>query len=259
MHNFFQYFAICSLSCAGLLSGAVSAQQTQSPGTQQPPQGFLYGVGIGINQEIYRGYKRRTIPLPIIGYRGEKLSVYGPFVSYQLLQQGNFTVSAKLAPRFAGFDESDSSVFIGMAKRKSSLDGGFGVQWRQNGWQVEAETLHDLLGNSKGQEAKLALGYGLRVGPVQLEPSVGISYSDSKLVDYYYGVRLEEATASRSAYRAGSAVNYNAGISLSTPVFFGGMTRLGIEHHWYDSSISNSPLTDRDTGVSAFLSWSRFF
>lgn len=257
MDFFRQYSAIILASCCSaalLLSTAAQAQQSQ----QQPPQGFLYGVGIGVNQEIYRGYKRRTIPLPLVGYRGEKLSVYGPFVSYQLLQQGNVSVSAKLAPRFAGFDESDSSVFAGMAKRKSSLDGGIGVQLRQQNWLVEAETLVDLLGNSKGQESKLAVGYSWRFGPVQLEPKVGISYSDSKLVDYYYGVRLNEATATRMAYRASSAFNYNAGFSLSNPLF-GGITRLGIEHHWYDSSISDSPLTDRDTGLSAFLSWSKFF
>lgn len=253
--NFFATIFITGL----LLSGAAQAQQSQQVRSEQPPQGFLYGVGIGINQEIYRGYKRRTIPLPLLGYRGEKLSVYGPFVSYQLVQQGNLSVSAKLAPRFAGFDESDSNVFAGMAKRKTSLDGGFGAQWRGYGWLLEAETLFDLMGNSNGQETKAEVGYGLRFGPVQLEPKVGISYSDSKLVDYYYGVRLNEATTSRPAYRAGSALNYHAGFSLSTPIFFGGMTRLGIEHKWYDSSISNSPLTDRDTGLSAFLSWSSFF
>ncbi|GHG60654.1 structural protein MipA [Alishewanella longhuensis] len=225
---------------------------------QQPPQGYLYGVGVGVNQEIYRGYKRRTIPLPLIGYRGEKLSVYGPFVSYQLLQHNNLTLNAKLAPRFAGFDDSDSDVFIGMAKRKNSLDGGLGVQFRQQNWVIEADTLVDLLGNSKGQESKLSVGYGWRFGPVQLEPKVGISYSDSKLVDYYYGVRQSEASANRMAYRAGSAFNYNAGFSLSNPLF-GGMTRLGVEHHWYDNSISDSPLTDRDRGFSAFISWSTFF
>ena len=92
-----------------------------------------------------------------------------------------------------------------------------------------------------------------------IEPKFGISYSDSKLVNYYYGVRPDEATAQRVAYKASGAVNYNAGFSLSTPIFFGGMTRLGIEHHWYGSSISDSPLTDRDKGLSAFLSWSTFF
>ncbi|HEX5792020.1 MAG TPA: MipA/OmpV family protein [Rheinheimera sp.] len=236
-----------------LLFGSTAAAQ------QSAPKGFIYGIGVGINQEIYQGYSNRTIPLPILGYRGDKLSVYGPFISYKMLELGNISFSAKLAPRFAGFDESDSSVFTGMAKRKDSLDGGIGVQLRQQNWLLEAETVFDLLGNSNGQESKLAVGYSYRYAAVVIEPKFGISYSDGKLVNYYYGVREKEATAERAAYKAGGAVNYNAGLSLSTPLFFGGMTRFGVEHHWYGSSISDSPLTDRDTGLSAFLSWSTFF
>lgn len=237
---------------SAVFSGAVAAQNAAS-------QGFSYGVGIGVNQEIYQGYSNRTIPLPIIGYQGERLSVYGPFVSYKLLDLGNISFSAKLAPRFAGFDESDSSIFSGMAKRKDSIDGGIGMQLRQDNWKFEAQTVFDLLGRSNGQESKLAVGYSYRTGPVVIEPKFGISYSDSKLANYYYGVRQDEATALRPAYKASGALNYNAGVSVSTALFFNGMTRLGVEHHWYASSISNSPLTDRDTGLSAFLSWSRLF
>ncbi|WP_241972326.1 MipA/OmpV family protein [Aliidiomarina soli] len=216
-------------------------------------------MGIGVNQEIYRGYSNRTIPVPILGYHGEKLSISGPFISYQLLALDNISFSAKLTPRFAGFDESDSSVFNGMAKRKDSLDGGISMQLRHKGWRLEADTVFDLLGNSNGRESELTVGYSYIAGVVMIEPTFGISYSDSKLVNYYYGVRPDEATAQRSFYQPGSAVNYNAGFSLSTPIFFGGWTRLGIEHHWYESNISDSPLTDRDKGLSAFLSWSTFF
>ncbi|WP_423187661.1 MipA/OmpV family protein [Alishewanella sp. d11] len=240
--------AFCSASF--LFSNSVHAQQA--------PQGFLYGLGVGINQEIYQGYKRRVIPLPLLGYRGEKLSVYGPFVSYTFFEQGPVRFSAKLAPRFAGFDERDSDIFIGMAERKNSLEGGLGVQWRQHNWVVEADTMLDLLGNAKGQETKLSLAYNWRIGPVLLEPKVGISYANSNLVDYYYGVRPNEANTFRSAYHAGSAFNYHAGVAVSNPLF-GGLTRLGLEHHWYDSSISQSPLTDRDGGWSVFFAWSSFF
>ena len=33
--------------------------------------GYLYGLGISTNKEIYKGYNRRNILLPIIGYKGE--------------------------------------------------------------------------------------------------------------------------------------------------------------------------------------------
>ncbi|MDR6982997.1 outer membrane protein [Rheinheimera pacifica] len=245
-------YVLASVISTAMFSGAAMAQSAA-------PQGFSYGVGVGVNQEIYQGYSNRTIPLPIIGYQGDRLTVYGPFVSYKLLDLGNISFSAKLAPRFAGFDQSDSAVFSGMAKRKDSIDGGIGMQLRQDNWKFEAQTVFDLLGNSNGQESKVSVGYSYRAGPVIIEPQFGVSYSDSKLVDYYYGVRPDEATAQRPAYKASGAVNYNAGISVTTALFFGGMTRLGVEHHWYGSSISDSPLTDRDTGLSAFLSWSRLF
>ena len=248
------YFVSCSalvLAMTVACSNVAAAEET--------PNGFLYGVGVGVNQEIYRGYSSRTIPLPILGYRGEKLSVYGPFVSYQLAELGNFSVSAKLAPRFDGFDSSDSTVFTGMAKRKDSLDGGIAVQLRQQDWLLEADTVFDLLGNSNGQESTLAVSYSYCFNAVVVEPKFAVSYADSDLVDYYYGVREDEAIAGRSAYSADGVLNYSAGLAVSTPLFFGGMTRLGIEHKWYGSSISDSPLTDRDTGLSAFISWSRFF
>lgn len=245
-------FVSTALFSSVVFSGAVMAQSAA-------PQGFSFGVGFGVNQEIYQGYNNRTIPLPIIGYQGDRLSVYGPFVSYKLLELGNISFSAKLAPRFAGFDESDSAVFSGMAKRKDSIDGGIGLQLQQGNWKLEAQTVFDLLGHSNGQESKLSVSYKYRAGPVMFEPKFGVSFSDSKLVNYYYGVRLDEATALRPAYKAGGAVNYHAGVTVSTGLFFGGMTRLGVEHHWYGSSINDSPLTDRDSGLSAVISWSRLF
>src|SRR5690606_14516267 len=134
----------------------------------------------------------------------------------------------------------------GMAKRKDSIDGGIGMQLRQDSWKFEGQTVFDLLGNSNCRGSKVSVSYSYRAGQVIIEPAFGVSYSDSNLVDYYYGVRPDEATAQRPAYQASGAVNYNAGVSVTTALFFGGMTRLGVQHHWYGSSISDSPLTDRD-------------
>ena len=144
-------------------------------------------------------------------------------------------------------------------KRKSSLDAGIGLQYKVDSWTFDTEALTDVLGNSNGQELKLKVSYGLRFGPLQVSPELGVSYSSGKLVNYYYGVQPNEATAQRPAYRASDAVNYHTGLAFSTPVLFGGMTRLGLQYHWFDNSIAESPLTDRDSGASAFLAWSKFF
>ncbi|MEE2025575.1 MipA/OmpV family protein [Alkalimonas mucilaginosa] len=223
------------------------------------PRGFIYGVGVGVNQELYQDYRRRTVPIPVVGYRGERLSVYGPFISYELLQQDGLTLTARLAPRFAGTDASKSPVFEGMQKRKTSMDAGVGLRYDWQNIRLETSWLHDVLGNSDGYEVRNRIGYQHRFGPVFVEPHLSLDYSNARLVNYYYGVRPEEVTSNRPAYHAGSAWNPGAGVSVATPIFWGGMTRLGLDHRWYDDAIADSPLTDRRRGFQLFFSFSRFF
>ena len=92
-----------------------------------------------------------------------------------------------------------------------------------------------------------------------IEPNIGLSYLDSRHVDYYYGVEADEATASRPAYAADSAVNTSLGVKLMTTALLGGITRIVVENTWYDSSIDDSPLTDEDSALSIFVTFSKFF
>lgn len=243
---------------AGIVSLAVPTCAS-AEAVRAEPRGFIYGVGVGLNQELYQDYRRRVVPIPIVGYRGERLSVYGPFISYDVFKQEQLTFSLRLAPRFAGVDESDSPVFAGMEKRRTSMDVGAGIQLNQQNWRYELSLLADALNNSNGYEISSAISYRYQAGPFFFEPKLSLYHSDSKLVDYYYGVRPEEATEQRPAYQAGSVINYGTGLSVATPIFAGGMTRLGLEHRWYGDSIADSPLTDRRRGFQLFFSYSRFF
>lgn len=223
------------------------------------PYGLLYGAGLGINQELYKGYKRRVIPLPVIGYRGKKLQVFGPFASYNLVQTEHLSFSAKLSPRFQGFDESDSDIFIGMDERKFSMDLGAGAEYKYNNWKVSVDSMFDVLARSNGYENTFNVAKVLRYGPIFVEPSVSLAYLDEDMVNYYYGVRPEEATTERQAYIADSAFNTSLGISVTTPILFKGLTRLSVSHTWYDDDIADSPLTDSKRGYSLILTYSRFF
>jgi outer membrane protein len=73
--------------CLGLLANPLIAAESNDQNRGElrdrvEPKGWLYGFGLGINGEIYKGYDRRVIPLPLIGYRGDKLLVLGPFANY---------------------------------------------------------------------------------------------------------------------------------------------------------------------------------
>ena len=223
------------------------------------PKGFLYGFGLGINQELYKGYDRRVIPLPILGYRGDRLSVLGPFISYDVFQQEGIKLAVQASPRFEGFDSSDSDIFVGMDERDFSFDAGLGLKYEQDDWNVGLSSMFDVLNKSDGYELKASLGRAFKSGPIFYEPSISVSYLDANHVNYYYGVGVHEVTSFRPAYETESAVNTTIGFSIATPIFFEGFTRLSIDYTWNDSSIADSPLVDTDTNLSLRLLYSRFF
>ncbi|WAJ70811.1 MipA/OmpV family protein [Catenovulum adriaticum] len=238
---------------------STQAKQAPSPKRQfSAPQGFTYGVGVAVKREIYKGYKQRVVPLPLFGYQGDKLSVYGPFISYKLYQHNQVKVSALVAPRFEGFDESDSDYFEGMEERKFSMDAGLGVDYKPKGWHLSAKLRADVLSRSNGYEANFKVAKSYRYGPISFGPDIGLTYLDSHNVDYYYGVRASEATADRAFYQGQSALNKSVGFSASSPMY-GGFVRAGINHTWYDDAITDSPLTERDASLSFMLTYSRFF
>jgi len=254
----------CLLLClvfgmAGKVSGAETVAERGENRERIEPSGFIYGGALGVRREIYIDYDRRVIPLPVIGYRGEKLQVFGPFVRYELFRQDALSFNVRLSPRFGGFDESDSDIFAGMEDREFSMDLGLGVTYERNDWKIEAAGLRDVLDRSDGQELSLQLGRAFRLGRVFIEPTVGLSYLDRKHVDYYYGVDESEVASFRPAYAGKSARNTQLGINFMSRAFFGGLTRLSIENTWYDASISDSPLTDEDSSLRFLISFAKFF
>ena len=223
------------------------------------PKGWLWGGALGIRREIYKDFDRRVIPLPIIGYRGEKLQVYGPFANYEFLNVRNWAISGVVSPRFSGFDESDSDVFAGMDDREFSMDAGLGIGYQIDNWKLELTGLHDILNRSDGNEVTLEFGRVFRAGPLFIEPRIGLSYLDDNHVDYYYGVAESEVIAGRPAFEGKASLNTTFGVSFVTPIYFNGLTRFAIQNTWFDSNITDSPLTDSSAGVEYFISFSRLF
>jgi outer membrane protein len=222
-------------------------------------KGFLYGVTLIHSDAIYKGVDSRVLFWPLIGYRGQQLTIFGPFVSYTLTKTESLELSVLLKPRFDGFEDSDSAIFQGMAMRSPSIDIGLGLNYQRNAWKFKVSGTRDLLDRSNGSELITKVSRTFRIGPLSIEPNIGLTYLDTNHVDYYYGVRPLEATVERPQYLGSSALSNTFGINFATPIFFGGFSRLGIEHTWFDTSITNSPLTDVDTSLMFIYSFTRFF
>ncbi|NTS75810.1 MipA/OmpV family protein [Catenovulum sp. SM1970] len=245
------------LLASALLSTSVMAQPPKQ--TQQQPTGWLWGIGLSYQQEIYQDVDDEFRPIPIIGYKGERLQVYGPFVSYDLVQTDDFSFSIKAQPRFNDYESSDSDFLVGMDDRDMSLDVGAGFSWEVADFKLSTGALFDVLDKSGGHELDFSIGYQFQYGPFFFEPSVAVVYQDEKLVDYYYGVQSHEAMDFRPAYQGDSAVNQELNFSFFTPAWFGGITRLELSYTLYDDVISDSPIVEDDSNLGLMLFYSRFF
>ena len=238
---------------------AMSAENRGEERERIEPKGFLYGMGLGINQEIYKGYDYRVIPLPIVGYRSENFRVLGPCISYDVIDFSDIEVVLHAAPRFQGFDDSDSYIFKNMTARKFSMDAGLGLSYEKKDWKLGVSTMFDVLNKSNGYEAKINVSRVFRTGPLFFEPSFSLSYLDSNHVDYYYGVKANEINEFTYQYDGKSALNSTVSLSLATPIFLGGFTRIVLDYTWYDSAITDSPLVDNTTNIGARFLFSKFF
>lgn len=232
---------------------------TKSPKRPLEKTGFLYGVGVSASSEIYKGYDNQTMAIPLIGYKGENLTVFGPFVTYKIKKFNHFEFSLKVAPRFQGFEESDSYIFKGMKTRKKSLDAGVNVSYKNDGWKISVSSMFDTLNRSNGSEIKTSVGKMYRFGPIFIEPSASISFLDGNHVDYYYGVLESEVNQERVAYKGHNAKKTSVALSVATPILLGGYTRMNIEHEWYDSAITDSPLVDTNSNLSFRLFFTKMF
>lgn len=244
------------LSSISLTIAFSSPALAQAP---QQPQGWMYGFGINAAQDVYTDFDNRIIPIPIIGYVGERLRIYGPFVSYQLLQKRQLTIEAQLVPVFAGYEQDDSPVFEGMEDRDFSYAAGLGVNYNVDSWVFSVSGNADILGRFDGYQMTGSAGKTFRIQGFMIEPTIGVTYQDSNYVDYYYGVRTEETTLTRAAYKGDSAINTEVSLAVSTRRFLGGMTRFEIGATFFDDSISDSPITDDDMAMNAMLIYTRFF
>lgn len=244
-----------------LLSNITYADENNASEPQNKPpefQGFIWGAGVAYQQQIYKGFDQRTIAIPLLGYVGEKLNVFGPFVSYTLVDNNNWGFDLNLSPRFTGYEEDDSDFFNDMDERKDSLDAGFSLKYNPNTWSFQFKALADVLSKSDGSEFEISMAKKFRKNSFTIEPSVSINHLDKNMIDYYYGVRQEESLATRSFYEGSSSQTQSLKLSISTPLPVG-LIRMDLNSTWYGSGITDSPLVDSDQSFGARIFFITFF
>jgi outer membrane protein len=235
----------CILFLMSMSSDVLSAPGEGAPG--------LAGVGGLMATSPYAGVKTKTTVIPFLSGEYKNFYLYGIEAGYRLFKNENWRISAVISPRLMGYDSGDSDTLSGMQDRRMSLDGGLKAEYELP-WHkvvVGGKVMADMLSRSDGIEYELALRRPIQGKIFRLIPSAGVRYQTKSMVDYYYGVRDNEARAGRAAYEPRGSLNPFANLVLNTGLSRNVIivTMFGVES--LGSDIRKSPIVDESYVVTA--------
>lgn len=221
-----------------------------------PPSGWALGVGAISMQKAYAGIDRENMALPFIQYENRWVSIIGPQVGFKLLSLDLApaqNLNLDLVARYdgSGYDDDDiedTPILAGMRERKSGFWAGARIEFKSDWADLSAEALADASGNSKGQRFNLGVEKTWHIGQrMMITPRVAASWQDKKYVDYYYGVRADEARAGRPAYLGRSGVNAELGVRGIYLFDRRHSLLVDLQVSRLAKEIKDSPLVDRST------------
>ncbi len=228
-----------------------------APAQAAAPSGLhgIIGAAIFNGQRIIGDDGRRTALLPLVLMRYEDWAYWSlTGGGVWLAQTGDHALRFGAGVRFhSGWRPGDDPNLAGMEERRGSLDGYLNAVWRTPFVTIGAHYYHDVLNANRGDASSIRLSKMFRPGEnFRLTPSIGAEWQNSERVDYYYGVRPEEALPTRPAYTGSAVINTNAGLT--------GLYRLsgswallgGIFMTRYGDAIVDSPIVTRRYATLVF-------
>lgn len=249
-----------ALTCAAVVPLVAMA----APGDKDGKEGeSSWGLGVAAlsSQKAYAGMDRDNKALPMLFYENRWFRFGGLGAEIKLPRLGisdTQHVEFRLVTRFdgSGYEADDAPILKGMEERKSGFLAGARATWHNEVADLTVDWLADASGHSKGQRFSMNLERNFRLGQqVMMAPRLGAVWLDKKYVDYYYGVRSNEVTATRAAYSGKAAVNAELGLRTTYLVDRHNSVFLDVSVTSLAKEIKNSPLVDRSTENRVFMGY----
>lgn len=218
---------------------------------QDVPEGFSLGaIGI-VSGSPYIGEGADFQAFPSITYRIDRLTL-GPLgLSYRALDTDRSQLDLFVEPRFFALTDISSDELEGI-DREITADVGLSYTYSFGpATDVEATFRQEITGEHDGQEVNLRLSQGFRPLGFPVGVFGGVEWRSDNLSNYLYGVFEDEALADRPAFDTGSTFTPYLGASSFVPLTenWGLFGNLQVE--FLEDDITDSPIIENDTVVSA--------
>ncbi len=204
------------------------------------------GGGAFVQTEPYAGMNARVYPAPVIAYEGERLYIRSAIVGYRIISDNGVMIGPQVQPRVEGFSGDDSPFLHGMHTRNWSVDGGVNIEAVTRIGLLGVSIVGDLLGRYRGQEVEFRDLIMFPLFGFQFIPSGGVRWKSDSLVNYYYGVRPDEARPGRPAFEGKQAFDPFLRLVVRHSLTKHWSLFSDAQYEWLASEIANSPIVSKD-------------
>ncbi|EIJ43102.1 outer membrane protein V [Beggiatoa alba B18LD] len=222
------------------------------------------GLGVLWKAEPYKGEDDTILPIPLINLKYQRFYIQGFTVGYKLIDELEGSIDIIAQPRLEGYDASDNVYFEGMEDRDYSMDVGLALNAQFGRVLFNVTAVSDVLGYNDGQEVSASVGYNFVFGGtgqsvLRVTPTLGLKWLSANLVDYYYGVRAEEARLDRPQYTGDAGFNGTVGVMANYFFTTHSGISAGIQYEAFGNEIADSPLLEKDYSLRVFAGYSWMF
>ena len=231
-------------------SFAFTLEEVKADLEENIEDGSVIGLGVMYPVRPYKGVDNDIYAVPIASLEYKRFFIDGASFGFNLIDKEAFKFSLVGNPRFGGYEADDSPDFSGMQGREWSFDAGLRTLLKGKVFAFSITGLSDLLNEHQGQEVNAVLS--AKILQEFLKLRIGIAWLSNDLVDYYYGVRSSEATATRSEYAPSSTVNYLAGLTIGIPIRERWALVADLQYEFLGDEIKDSPLID-ENGIARYI------
>lgn len=222
-------------------------------GVLDTPGSAGLGAVVRVEQTPYVGTGVRYDLVPLYLYEGSRFFVHASRFGMKLQASDKQRLDFFVERRFDGLLEDDiPPELAGLSPRSAGFDAGLSYRQRGDWGNLQLAVQRDISNASKGSEFSLNYSYDWRQGRWGLRPSLTVAWRDTRLNNYYYGVRPEEATANRPAYEPGAGLNTTLGVYASYDMTENWRLLGGIATTRQDSKVRRSSIMRQgsDTTIS---------
>jgi outer membrane protein len=226
------------------------------------PSGWLLGAGMVYSPTNYidQNDDSSLIPIPAVMYFGDRFFLLGTEANYTIARGKRFSFVANAKYRFSALDPESDSILSTLDERNGEIELGVGVNALTKIGYINTKVSADVSGQSEGFLADIAWNLPYYKKGLLLIPSLGVTWYDSNMSNYYYGgVSQAEANIYVPAYDTGSVYSLNAGLIAGYRFSPQWMAIGGVSYSYFSDGMADSPVMKNDYQANVFATLGYFW